>query len=263
MTVSTSNVEGISLKIANLEKRFGNHAVLRNLNLSINAGEFVTIVGRSGCGKTTLLRLIAGLEKISSGQIFLDDQITTSLHPEIKIMFQDSRLLPWQKVLDNVRLGLAKDSRSKAMEVLHHVGLAAKAKEYPSTLSGGQKQRVALARALVSNPRLLLLDEPLGALDALTRIEMQRLLENLWQEQKFTAFLITHDVEEAVALGNRVILLEEGSIVLDVKIDLLRPRARGNAEFASLVDQIRNRVMGNTIGNNVVNHGFEMRLSVA
>ena len=252
-------IDGISLKVENLAKRFGNHAVLHDLNLNINAGEFVTIVGRSGCGKTTLLRLIAGLEKISSGRIILDEQITTSLHPEIKIMFQDSRLLPWQKVIDNVRLGLSKDSRSKAMEVLHHVGLAAKAKEYPSTLSGGQKQRVALARALVSNPRLLLLDEPLGALDALTRIEMQRLLENLWLEQQFTAFLITHDVEEAVALGDRVILLEEGRIVLDVKIDLPRPRARGNAEFASLVDQIRDRVMG----HNMVNHDFDLHFNAA
>jgi sulfonate transport system ATP-binding protein len=259
MTVSVATVVGISLKVENLEKSFGNHAVLHDLNLNINAGEFVTIVGRSGCGKTTLLRLIAGLEKISSGRVFLDEQITTSLHPEIKIMFQDSRLLPWQKVLDNVRLGLTKDSRSKAMEVLHHVGLAPKAKEYPSTLSGGQKQRVALARALVSNPRLLLLDEPLGALDALTRIEMQRLLENLWQEQQFTAFLITHDVEEAVALGDRVILLEEGRVVLDVKIDLPRPRARGNAEFASLVDRIRDRVMGNNTGH----HDFDLQLNAA
>ena len=259
MTVSTATIDGISLKIENLAKQFGNHIVLHDLSLTINVGEFVTIVGRSGCGKTTLLRLIAGLEKLTNGRIFLDEQITTSLHPEIKIMFQDSRLLPWQKVLDNVRLGLTKDSRSKAMEVLHHVGLAAKAKEYPSTLSGGQKQRVALARALVSNPRLLLLDKPLGALDALTRIEMQRLLENLWQEQQFTAFLITHDVEEAVALGDRVILLEEGRVVLDVKIDLPRPRARGNAEFASLVDRIRDRVMGNNTGH----HNFDLQLNAA
>jgi sulfonate transport system ATP-binding protein len=245
---------GIDLKIENLAKKFGDYTVLQDLNLEINSGEFVTIVGRSGCGKTTLLRLIAGLEGISKGKINLDRQIVNSLHPQIKVMFQDSRLLPWQKVLDNVRLGLPKDSRSKAMEVLHQVGLATKAKEFPYTLSGGQKQRVALARALVSNPRLLLLDEPLGALDALTRIEMQRLLEDLWLEQKFTAFLITHDVEEAVVLGDRVILLEEGKIVLDVKIDLPRPRARGSAEFASLVDHIRSRVMN-------CNSFFESNLS--
>lgn len=243
MTTGTSTASGIDLKIENLAKSFENHTVLQDLNLEAFSGEFVTIVGRSGCGKTTLLRLIAGLEKISAGRISLDDRIATSLHPQIKIMFQDARLLPWQKVLDNVRLGLPKDSRAKAMEVLHHVGLGAKANDFPATLSGGQKQRVALARALVSNPRLLLLDEPLGSLDALTRIEMQRLLEDLWLEQKFTAFLITHDVEEAVVLGDRVILLEEGKIVLDVKVDLPRPRARGTAEFASFVDHIRSRVM--------------------
>jgi sulfonate transport system ATP-binding protein len=245
----SSLAEGIDLEITELSKQFDHHPVLQNLNLRIEPGEFVAIVGRSGCGKTTLLRLIAGLEKPTAGSIQLDHQVSghpkrkLDLHPQVKVMFQDSRLLPWKKVLDNVQIGLAKNARGKAMEVLHQVGLAARAKDYPATLSGGQKQRVALARALVSDPRLLLLDEPLGALDALTRIEMQQLLENLWQEQQFTAFLITHDVEEAVALGDRVILIESGKIVLDRAINLPRPRARGTAEFAALVEQIRNRVM--------------------
>ena len=141
---------------------------------------------------------------------------------------------------------MSKTSSGQGMEVLHQVGLAAKSQDYPAPLSRGQKQRVALARALVSQPRLLLLDEPLGVLDALTRIEMQRLLENLWIQQQFTAFLITHDVEEAVALGDRVLLIEAGQIVMDREIDLPRPRARGTAEFASLVEQIRNRVMNET-----------------
>jgi sulfonate transport system ATP-binding protein len=242
-------VQGIDLEIYKLSKQFDHRVVLQDLNLSIKPGEFVAIVGRSGCGKTTLLRLIAGLEKPSIGNIQLDHQVSNnpkrplSLHPQVKVMFQDARLLPWKKVLDNVQIGLAQAVRGKAVEVLHQVGLAPKAKDYPSTLSGGQKQRVALARALVSAPRLLLLDEPLGALDALTRIEMQRLLENLWLEQKFTAFLITHDVEEAVALGDRVILIEAGKIVMDRAINLPRPRARGTAEFAALVEQIRSRVM--------------------
>lgn len=240
---------GVDLQINNLSKQFDQNVVLKDFNLSIKPGEFVAIVGRSGCGKTTLLRLIAGLEKPTSGTIELDYQVSShpkrklDLHPEVKVMFQDSRLLPWKRVLDNVQLGLPKNIRSKAMEVLIHVGLAAKSHNYPATISGGQKQRVALARALVSSPRLLLLDEPLGALDALTRIEMQQLLEDLWQEQQFTSFLITHDVEEAVALGDRVILIEEGKIVMDRRIDLPRPRARGTAQFAALVENIRNRVM--------------------
>lgn len=249
-SLDESGVKGIDVEITQLSKSFANHhSVLQDLDLKIRPGEFVVVVGRSGCGKTTLLRLIAGLEKATTGSIQLEGQVTNhpklklGLHPQVKVMFQDSRLLPWKKVLNNVQIGLSKHSRSKAMEILHQVGLPAKAKDYPATLSGGQKQRVALARALISNPRLLLLDEPLGALDALTRIEMQALLENLWQEQQFTACLITHDVEEAVALGDRVILIEAGKIVLDKAITLSRPRARGNAEFAALVEQIRDRVM--------------------
>ncbi len=174
----SSLAEGIDLEITELSKQFDHHPVLQNLNLRIEPGEFVAIVGRSGCGKTTLLRLIAGLEKPTAGSIELDHQVSGhpkrkfDLHPQVKVMFQDSRLLPWKKVLDNVQIGLAKNARGKAMEVLHHVGLAAKAKDYPATLSGGQKQRVALARALVSDPRLLLLDEPLGALDASSSAEV-------------------------------------------------------------------------------------------
>ena len=238
---------GIDLEIYEVSKQFGNHVVLENLNLKVSPGEFVVIVGGSGCGKTTLLRVIAGLEKPTTGNIQLNQEVTNNsknrpfLPPEVKVMFQDARLLPWKKVIDNIALG--KKSTHKALEVLTQVGLANKAQNYPSTLSGGQKQRVALARALVSNTRLLLLDEPLGALDALTRIEMQRLLENLWLKKQFTAFLITHDVEEAVALGDRVVLIEAGKIVMDRSIDLPRPRARGKAEFASLVEEIRNRVM--------------------
>jgi sulfonate transport system ATP-binding protein len=160
-------------------------------------------------------------------------------------MFQDARLLPWQRVLANVELGLlgSTGSRPLALQVLQSVGLVEKANDWPALLSGGQRQRVALARALASQPRLLLLDEPLGALDALTRIEMQQLLEDLWQEKQFTSLLITHDVEEAVVLADRVILIEDGQISLNVSVSLPRPRQRGNTAFAKTVETILQRVM--------------------
>lgn len=240
-----SELRGSHLVIEGLEKSFGTNVVLQEFNLEVMPGEFVAIVGRSGCGKSTLLRLISGLEVPSAGGVFLDGQRIQRLNPTVRMMFQDSRLLPWQGVLANVELGLlgSAGSRARALQVLQSVGLAEKANDWPAALSGGQRQRVALARALVSQPRLLLLDEPLGALDALTRIEMQQLLENLWQEKQFTSLLITHDVEEAVVLADRVILIENGQIALDVPVSLPRPRERGDAVFAKTVENILRRVM--------------------
>jgi sulfonate transport system ATP-binding protein len=164
-------------------------------------------------------------------------------------MFQEPRLLPWQRVIDNVEIGLPqiRDGalrRDLAAELLAEVGLADRAGEWPSVLSGGQKQRVALARALVSGPRLLALDEPLGALDALTRIEMQGLLERIWLEQRFTAVLVTHDVSEALALADRVVLIDHGRIALDINVPLPRPRRRGSAELAKLEGKILDRLFG-------------------
>ncbi|WP_417040667.1 ATP-binding cassette domain-containing protein [Cylindrospermopsis raciborskii] len=243
-------VKGMKLKLERLSKSFGTKAVLENLDLEVRPGEFVAIVGRSGCGKSTMLRLVAGLEEPTQGAVLLNDVITHQrINPAIRMMFQDARLLPWQRVLANVELGLLGSSskvyaKQTALQILREVGLEDRSHEWPSVLSGGQRQRVALARALASRPSLLLLDEPLGALDALTRIEMQQLIERLWQEQGFTALLITHDVEEAVVLADRVVLIENGKIALDVEIALSRPRARGNAEFAKTVEKILNRVMG-------------------
>ncbi len=158
-------------------------------------------------------------------------------------MFQDARLLPWKRVLDNVALGLPRTRRDDAANVLAQVGLAERAGEWPARLSGGQRQRVALARALVHHPRLLLLDEPLGALDALTRIEMQGLIESLWRRLGFTALLVTHDVSEAIALADRMVLIEDGRIALDQRVDLPRPRQRGAAAFAELEAAVLDRVM--------------------
>jgi sulfonate transport system ATP-binding protein len=234
---------GVPVQAQFLSKRYGEREVLRQAHLSIAPGQFVAIVGRSGCGKSTLLRLVAGLEAATSGQIQVNGQPLAGLSTDTRIMFQDARLLPWKRVIDNVALGLPPGQLSKALDVLQKVGLADRANDWPARLSGGQRQRVALARALVHNPRLLLLDEPLGALDALTRIEMHRLIEDLWRASGFTALLVTHDVQEAVALADRVILIEDGRIALDEVIALPRPRSHGGAAFAALEKRILDRVL--------------------
>ena len=239
----TSERRGEPLVLRDLSKRFGEREVLRNTQLRVEPGQFIAIVGRSGCGKSTLLRLVAGLETASAGSISVNDKRLTGLSDDTRIMFQDARLLPWKRVIDNVALGLPKDRRADALKVLDQVGLADRANDWPARLSGGQRQRVSLARALVHSPRLLLLDEPLGALDALTRIEMHRLIEDLWRASGFTALLVTHDVQEAVALADRVILIEDGRIALDETIALARPRSQGDAAFAALEKRILDRVL--------------------
>ncbi|WP_454643674.1 ATP-binding cassette domain-containing protein [Bradyrhizobium liaoningense] len=241
---------GLPLSIRGLRKSFGDNEVLRGIDLHIPAGQFVAIVGTSGCGKSTLLRLIAGLEKIDSGSIsFGQDIQPKDVQPEdIRVMFQEPRLLPWARVIANVEVGLGRDRASsdahaRAEKALGEVGLADKRDQWPSVLSGGQKQRVALGRALVSRPRVLAFDEPLGALDALTRISMQRLLERVWRDQGFTAILVTHDVSEAVALADRVLVIEEGRIAHDVTVNAARPRQRGSAELAGLEGSILSHLL--------------------
>ncbi|TYL74578.1 ATP-binding cassette domain-containing protein [Bradyrhizobium cytisi] len=240
------HTSGLPLSIRGLRKSFGDNEVLRGIDLHIPAGQFVAIVGKSGCGKSTLLRLIAGLEKIDAGSISFGD---AAIQPEdIRVMFQEPRLLPWARVLSNVEVGLGRDRSSgdahaRAEKALTEVGLVDKRDQWPSVLSGGQKQRVALARALVSRPRVLAFDEPLGALDALTRISMQRLLERVWRDQGFTAILVTHDVAEAVALADRVLVIDEGRVAHDVMVNVARPRERGSAELASLEGSILSHLL--------------------
>jgi len=234
---------GVALSLRGLSKHYGPRQVLHNAGLTIAPGEFVAIVGRSGCGKSTLLRLVAGLEAASQGSIQLDGQEVNGLQDGTRVMFQDSRLLPWRRVIDNVALGLPPGSHAAAAGVLAQVGLADRQGDWPARLSGGQRQRVSLARALVHSPRLLLLDEPLGALDALTRIEMHQLIERLWQRSGFTALLVTHDVQEAVALADRVILIEDGQIALDERIPLARPRQRSDPLFGLIEKRILDRVL--------------------
>ena len=234
---------GVHLQARHLSKRYGAREVLQGTQLDVAPGEFIAIVGRSGCGKSTLLRLVAGLEAASGGSLSLNGVPVAGLNTQTRIMFQEARLLPWRRVLDNVLLGLPEAARARGQEVLAQVGLAERAREWPARLSGGQRQRVALARALVHRPQLLLLDEPLGALDALTRIEMHRLIEGLWQRHRFTALLVTHDVQEAVALADRVVLIEDGRIALDQRIEQARPRSQGDPAFAAIEKRILDRVL--------------------
>jgi len=238
---------GARISLRGLTRSFGAHRVLHGIDLDIAPGQFVAIVGRSGCGKSTLLRLIAGLDTPSSGQIAIDGH-DGGLSDTVRLMFQEPRLLPWQRVRANVAVGLNHTADKaerirQADAVLAQVGLAGRERDWPAILSGGQKQRVALARALASHPRLLALDEPLGALDALTRIEMQALIERVWQEKGFTAIVVTHDVAEAVALADRILLIEEGRVALDVPVALPRPRRRGDPAAAAIEGSILDRLL--------------------
>lgn len=237
-----SNKNGYYLRVDKLQKQFGDATILDDIELTIEPGEFIAIVGRSGCGKSTLLRLISGLEEATHGGVYLDENKVEGVNLDTRFIFQEARLLPWRKIIDNVRIGAENKDKELAFRALKDVGLEDRANEWPSVLSGGQKQRISLARALAGNAKLLLLDEPLGALDALTRIEMQQLIEKLWREKGFTVILVTHDVSEAVALADRVILVEKGKITMDTKITLARPRERNN-DFVYFERRILDRVM--------------------
>jgi len=230
-----------------VEKSFGEHCVLRGIDLDIPAGQFVAIVGQSGSGKSTLLRLLAGLDQPSAGRITATGS-GEQPHAHIRLMFQEPRLLPWARVVENVEVGLrdindGDERRRLARNALARVGLVARANDWPGILSGGQKQRVALARALVSRPWLLALDEPLGALDALTRLGMQELIEQVWQAEGFTAVLVTHDVAEAVLLADRILVLEDGWIVDDIAVDLPRPRRAGHVDAATIEARVLDRLL--------------------
>ncbi len=237
-----------AVELERVGKRFGAKLVLEGVNLKIAQGELVAIVGRSGCGKSTLLRLLVGLESESEGSIRIGGTPLRGPNREARLMFQDAALLPWQTVLENVALAASRnpDGRTDATRALQLVGLEQRAKDWPAILSGGQRQRVALARALASKASILLLDEPLGALDALTRLEMQKLIEEIWLCEKFTAVLVTHDVEEAAALADRVLVMEEGRIIAERQISLPRPRDRSSSDFITFRETLLGWVMNGT-----------------
>ncbi len=208
---------------------FDSRVVLDGLDLTLARGEFVALLGRSGSGKSTLLRALAGLDPDVSGRLVVEGTVA--------VAFQEPRLLPWKRVWANVVLGLGRgqdQSRGRALAALAEVGLAARADAWPLTLSGGEAQRASLARALVREPDLLLLDEPFGALDALTRATMHRLVEDLWTRHRPAVLLVTHDVDEAVALADRVLVLADGRIRHSSAVPLPRPRRRDHPEFTRL-----------------------------
>jgi sulfonate transport system ATP-binding protein len=226
--VATIARELTAVRTRGLTRGFGGRVVLDDVSLEIAPGEFVALLGRSGSGKSTLLRALAELDDgvAGSGELHVP--------AERAVVFQDSRLLPWARVLDNVVLGLdGSAARERGRAALAEVGLAGRERAWPNELSGGEQQRVALARSLVREPALLLADEPFGALDALTRIKMHALLRELYDKHRPAVLLVTHDVEEAVALADRVLVLDAGRIAADRAIGLERPRKPGDPEFAA------------------------------
>ncbi len=228
----TDDRDAPAVRVRNFTRRFGETVVLNDLSIDIGRGEFVALLGRSGSGKTTLLRTLAGLD--SAG----DQDVTT---PQTRaVVFQDARLLPWKRVWRNVALGLnGADARARAEAALEEVGLGHRLDVWPATLSGGESQRASLARALVREPGLLLLDEPFAALDALTRIRMHDLVLSLWRKHAPAVLLVTHDVDEAISLADRVLVLDAGHIAAEEPITLPRPR-ESDAEFRA----IRSRLLG-------------------
>ena len=215
--------------VRNLHRSFNRSGgVLNGLDLDIAPGEFVALIGLSGSGKSTLLRALAGLDRdvAGHGRITVPEQVS--------VVFQDSRLLPWKRLLANVTFGLdGKDAIERGLQALTEVGLAGRERAWPAELSGGQQQRAALARSLVREPQLLLADEPFGALDALTRLQMHQLLRKLCEAHKPAVLLVTHDVEEAIVLADRVILLDDGVVATDIRIDL-EDRSQADPGFAVL-----------------------------
>lgn len=223
----------IAVSARNLTRRFGEQTVLDGLDLDIHEGEFLALLGRSGCGKSTLLRAIARLDATASGKG------TLSVSGPSSVLFQDSRILPWMSVLDNVRLGTPNDmDRDRARQALAGVGLSGKESAWPKVLSGGEQQRVALARALMRNPALILADEPFSALDALTRMRMQSLLLEVYTRHRPAVLFVTHDVDEALLLANRIIVLDSGRICYDRKNPLKLSQGRGSSDFEAVRREI-------------------------
>ncbi|WP_166136438.1 ABC transporter ATP-binding protein [Nocardioides ochotonae] len=234
--VGPDEPHGSAVRVRGLHRRFSEAGgVLNGLDLDIAPGEFVALLGRSGSGKSTLLRALAGLDRDVAGHG------TIEVPTNVSVVFQDSRLLPWKRVLDNVVLGLTgKHAQARGRTALEEVGLGGRDRAWPHQLSGGEQQRAALARSLVREPALLLADEPFGALDALTRIRMHTLLRRLCEAHRPAVLLVTHDVDEAIVLADRVIVLDDGVVRSDLTVQLRGRRSQADPEFAAL----RTRLLG-------------------
>jgi len=222
-----------AVRVEGLSKAFQHRSILDGFELAVRAGEFVALLGKSGSGKTTLLRILSGLEPHDAGQVLVPKPCT--------VVFQEPRLVESKRVVDNVLFGLPRDAetRRRVLAALKEVGLEDQAFAWPRTLSGGEAQRVSLARALLREPKLLLLDEPFAALDALTRLKMQSLVASLCARHRPAVLLVTHDVDEAILLADRVLVLDQGRIALDFDVTLPRPRVRAGARF----DEIRSTLL--------------------
>lgn len=241
----------MNIVIDSLYKTFGAISALENINLQFQGGEFVTVLGASGCGKTTLLHLLAGLTSPSRGNIYIDGEVKSRPGEDRVVVFQQAGLLPWLSVEENIEFGLSLHSVPKAerrrasAEILRTIGLEGFARHKPYELSGGMQQRVAIARALVMKPKVLLMDEPFGALDAQTRSAMQTFLTALWDQLRCTIVFITHDIDEAIVLGTRLVVLSSrpGRVALDVPIELERPRTP-QVTFAPHFLELKKQAMG-------------------
>ncbi len=232
-TSNSKTSNSIVVQAESVTRSFNDIEILHGIDLTLRSGEIVALVGRSGSGKSTLLRIIAGLDGGHGGRLVVEGSRA--------VAFQEPRLLPWRSVRKNVSLNLSGgNAAERAAQALGEVGLSHRVDAWPRTLSGGEAQRASLARALVRNPDVLLLDEPFGALDALTRLEAHALLTRLWERHGFAALLVTHDVEEAVVLADRVLVLEDGAIAHEVPVDIERPRYRDDLRLVEL----RERVLG-------------------
>lgn len=251
MSLSHQTVRG-EVTIRHLSKSFTLNGkplpVLSDINLQIRSGESLAIVGASGSGKTTLLRILAGLDNADGGEVLIDGKAVSGMGAERAVIFQEPRLLPWLTVLENVAFGLdtrgvgREEAKSRARRYVQLVGLQSFENAYPRQLSGGMAQRVGIARALAVQPEILLLDEPLGALDAMTKISMQQELTRIWHDEDVTTILVTHDLEEAIYLADRILILprEKNAAPRLIEIDLPRPRDRSSPEFVRHREELLN-----------------------